>query len=101
MLIHIGNNISLLKTNIIAIFDKKTIDNCEYSKEFIKNIINNGYLINTANKEIKSYILVNKVGKERNQHVYKIYTSSISSISLLNRKDKSNNRLEEIKCPMI
>lgn len=83
MLLHLGGNISILKEEIIAIFDYETINN-DVSKEFLdiarteKKIIE----INSAEKNKSIVILKDK-----------IYISPISSLTLQKRTEEifSNN----------
>ncbi len=78
MIIHIGENISLFKEDIISIFDVDSIN-----KSDINKILLNKKSVNKINDEIKSYILVNnnKEGKTD------LYVSSISSESLMKRSN--------------
>lgn len=100
MIMHIGNNISLYKNEIIGIFDYKIIENCQETKKNIKSLKHENFSNNKIEDETKSYILVsNKNSRSRNIK-YQVYTSSISAKSLFRRKNNCNNRLEECKCPM-
>lgn len=78
MIIHIGENISLFKEDIISIFDVDSIN-----KSDINKILLNKKSVNKISDEIKSYILVNnnKEGKTD------LYVSSISSESLMKRSN--------------
>lgn len=79
MIIHIGDNISLLEEDILLILDRKTVELSRDNKLFIQNLIDNNLLRNDMNSEIKSYIIV----QEKDN--LKLYVSNISSTSLLNR----------------
>ena len=92
MFIHIGDNISLLKKDIILILDKKTIVKSKTSRLFIQNLIENGGLINQDSESVKTYILAkdkSKRSRRRDKEDFKLYTSNISSRSLLSREKTS------------
>ena len=79
MFLHIGENISVFKDDIVAILDKKTIDESKETKKNLESMSKMNVLSNEDN--IKTYIIALDNNKE-----YSLYTSSISSITLLNRK---------------
>lgn len=79
MFLHIGENISVYKDDIVAILDKKTIDESKETKKNLESMSRMNVLSNEDN--IKTYIIALDNNKE-----YSLYTSSISSITLLNRK---------------
>lgn len=87
MNIHIGENISLLEKDIIAILDINSALASEDTRVFIDDLIKNDCLINGLEKNIKSYIIAsnNDVINRNNIKRYKLYASSISSTSLLKR----------------
>lgn len=80
MILHIGNNISILKTEILAILDNKTVEKSDYNKELVKKLIEDGRLKEKIGEDIKSYIITSKKGR------LNLYISNISSNTLLNRK---------------
>jgi len=79
MIIHIGDNISLLEKDILLILDKKSVELSKVNRNLINNLIDNGMLINSIDSDIKSYIIVQE------KESCKLYVSNISSTSLLNR----------------
>ena len=81
VIIHIGENNYVLKEDIIAILDKKSMDSTKISRNFISNIIKNNCLIGKLDSYVKSYVLVESENKTI------IYTSNISSKVLANRKN--------------
>ena len=88
MFIHIGDNISLLKKDIILILDKKTLLKSKDSRLFIQNLIHNGSLKNIDDDSVKTYIIAldkSKRTRRRGKSDFKLYTSNISSRSLFNR----------------
>lgn len=84
MILHIGNNISILKNNILAILDYKIVETSEINKKFINELIEDGKLINKS-KDIKSYI-ISIDDKKKSKRNLKLYTSNISSNTLFNRR---------------
>lgn len=84
MILHIGNNISILKNNILAILDYKIVETSEINKKFINRLIEDGKLINKS-KDIKSYI-ISIDDKKKSKRDLKLYTSNISSNTLFNRR---------------
>lgn len=91
MFLHIGKNITILEKDIIAIIDKKTIEESEDTKGFIQNIIDYGYLynnnVNNVNN-VKTYIITHN-GTET-----KLYTSNISATTLSKRNKDIKRELE-------
>lgn len=80
MFLHIGENTSVHKDDIIAILDKKTIDKSKETRLFIDGMTRKN---KPANEDhIKTYIIAADSGEKE----YGLYTSSISSITLLNRR---------------
>ena len=92
MFIHIGDNISILKKDIILILDKSTIRKSKTSKTFIQSLIKDGSLVNLDDDNVKTYIIAlekNKRTRRKDKSKIKLYTSNISSRSLFNR-EKTN-----------
>ena len=92
MFIHIGDNISLLKEDIILILDKTTLLKSKDSRLFIQKLIQKGSLGNIEDESVKTYIIAldkSKRTRRRSKSEFKLYTSNISSRSLLNR-EKTN-----------
>ena len=81
MIIHIGNNNYIYEKDIIAILDKKAADSTKKTRDFISKLIDDNCLIGDIDGKTKSYIIT--AGNKRNTI---IYTSDISSKTLLNRK---------------
>ena len=80
MILHIGNNISILKKDILIVLDHNTVESSDYNKIFIKKLIDDGRLKEKIGVDIKSYIITFKMGS------LNLYISNISSNTLLNRK---------------
>lgn len=81
MFLHIGENVTILGQDIIAIIDKKTIESSVNTKKFIDKMIKDGCLCNNIDN-VKSYVLTSskKTIKE-----YGLYMSNISSSTLSKR----------------
>jgi hypothetical protein len=92
MILHIGDNKYILQEEIIIILDRKSADGSKKTREFINKLIEDNCLIGELNSYTKSYIFVNINNKTM------IYTSKISSKTLLNRGSyKELFRMEAIK----
>ncbi|NLI66176.1 MAG: DUF370 domain-containing protein [Tissierellia bacterium] len=88
MIIHIGDNIALLESDIVAILDIDTVLESEDNYNLIQNLIKKDCLVNYTNDNIKSYIITSDTSKGNYKgrlNSYKLYTSNISSTSLLKR----------------
>lgn len=90
MIIHIGENISLLEKDIVAILDIDSVLQSKDSKFFIDNLIKNNSLVNKIEKNVKSYIITSKnIGNGSKIEDYNLYTSNISSKTLLERINRN------------
>lgn len=83
IIIHIGNGISVMESDIIMILDKKSLSLSQENMDFINTLIDNKKVLNEIEDEIKSYILVKDVRSKT--RVLKLYVSNISSMSLMKR----------------
>ncbi len=87
MFLHIGDNISIFKKEIVAILDKRTVEESVDTKAYIENLIKNDCLKNPSDKDINTYIITcTKNIDRKNTFEYSLYTSSISSNALSKRK---------------
>lgn len=80
MILHIGNNIVILKKDILAILNRETMEESEDNKNLISKLIQDKKLKNKIDGEIKSYIILSK------DRELELYLSNISSNTLLKRK---------------
>lgn len=80
MILHIGNNISILKNDILTILNRETMEESDSNKNLIDKLIQNGKLKNQIQEDAKSYIISLKDGE------MSLYISNISSNTLLKRK---------------
>ena len=88
MIIHIGDNISLLEKDIVAILDIDSVIESKDNKELIENFIKENCLVNYTNNNIKTYIISSDSNNKKNRNSinqYKLYASSISSTTLIKR----------------
>ena len=90
MFLHIGDNISILKKEIVAILDKRTVEKSADTKAYIEKLIKKDCLINPSDKNISTYIITctKKIDRKNRKDTfeYSLYTSSISSNALSKRK---------------
>ena len=95
MFLHIGGNITILEKDIVAMIDKESASSSKITKEFIDNMIDNGLLHGGNVNNIKTYIITCvKKSHKKDIRKYGLYTSSISSTTLLKRNNNMENRLE-------
>lgn len=85
MILHIGNNMTILKNNILVILDYKMVEESDSNRALVKRLIEDGKLVNKIDEDTKSFILTIE-DKNKTQKELKLYTSNISSKTLLNRK---------------
>ena len=88
MFLHIGGDVVIPTSSIIAIFDMDTTTISKDSKEFIKIAEEEGFIL-TIMEELPKSFIITEINKKS-----KIYLSPISSVTLLKRteylKDISN-----------
>ncbi len=84
MYIHIGGDISLLKKNIIAIFDMDNSTTSGWSRQFLQAAEINGSVI-TVSDELPRTFIVAQAGRKKE---YSVYISPISSATLLKRAEE-------------
>lgn len=98
MFLHIGENVYILKDEIVAILNKDTFDNSKESSIFIEKLIENGYLKNKKLNGVKTYIITSKNRRTRKskriKKEYNIYLSNISSTTLLKRSRNTETEME-------
>ena len=79
MIIHIGDGNYIFQKSIVAILDKRAAEGVKRTREFISKLMEEGCLIGSLDKDVKSYIVVSEDNKTM------LYTSNISSKALSNR----------------
>ena len=84
MYLHIGNDVMVVVSDIISIFDFETTTLSEITREFLTISEEEEFIINVSKEDLpKSFIITEIKGKSR------IYISPISSVTL-------NKRFEEL-----
>lgn len=98
MFLHIGENITIFKEDIVTIIDRKTLEDSKSTRQFIENMIEDGYLCNDPMEDAKTYILTcarKKNGRnKRTDKGYGLYVSNISSMTLFRRSKSRESGLE-------
>ncbi|NLX62245.1 MAG: DUF370 domain-containing protein [Tissierellia bacterium] len=85
MYVHIGNNIYVLKKDIVGIFNVKSL-NLNEKNNYFKDLTKLGNIKNTINDNVKSYIITCKSKKKgTSKNTCNIYCSNISSNTIVNR----------------
>lgn len=84
MYIHIGGDISLLKKNIIAIFDMDNTTVSKWTRQFLQYAESDGDVINVSDELPRTFIVADH-GKNKK---FKIYISPISVATLLKRAEE-------------
>ncbi|MBE7030188.1 MAG: DUF370 domain-containing protein [Ruminococcaceae bacterium] len=88
MYLHIGGETTVSVKNIIAIMDMETSTTAKSTREFLKVVEEEGFVMNVSDDLPKSYVICEENGRSR------VYISPISSATLLKRADlKSLNNL--------
>ena len=85
MFLHIGGDVVIPTSSIIAIFDMDTTTISKDSKDFIKIAEEEGF-ISTIMDELPKSFIITEVNKKS-----KIYLSPISSVTLLKRTEYVND----------
>ncbi|MTI49783.1 extracellular matrix regulator RemB [Sporosalibacterium faouarense] len=95
MFLHLGKDFVIPIMDIIAIVDAKTAFKSNDTKEFFKIAKEEGFIYNIVEKGIKSYIITEKVEKDKANgadiRTSIIYSSNISSTTLAKRAGFINN----------
>lgn len=95
MFLHLGKNFVVPIKDIIAIIDAETALKSQDTKDFFEIANEEGFIYNIVNEGIKSYIITEKVEKDKiyGSSIRKsiIYTSNISSTTLSKRAEFNKN----------
>ena len=79
MFLHIGNDVVVRKTDIIAVFDMDNTTISKQSRDFLQKAQKNGNVIDICDDLPKSYVVTNYDGEN------KVYISSVSSQTIYKR----------------
>lgn len=97
MFLHLGKDYVIPLKEVIAIIDAKSGLKSKISKEFFKTAGEEGFINSIVDEDIKSYIITERVEKDKQtgQKIRNsiIYSSNISSNTLLKRCDFLYNSL--------
>ena len=89
MFIHLGKDLVIPLRDVIAIIDAESALKSDYTKEFFRVAEEEGFIYSIVDKEVKSYIVTERVlktkGKRSATRQSIIYTSNISSSTLYKR----------------
>lgn len=89
MFIHLGKDLVIPLKDVIAIVDAESALKSDDTKEFFRVAEEEGFIHRIADKEIKSYIVTERVLKTKGKRIATrqsiIYTSNISSSTLYKR----------------
>jgi len=84
MYIHIGGDVSLLKKNIIAIFDMDNTTVSKWSRQFLQFSDDAGEVINVSDELPRSFVIADNGFKTKSV----VYLSPISASTLLRRSQE-------------
>lgn len=94
MFLHIGKDIVIPTKDIIAIVDVESMEESEANREFFSIALEEGFMVETPENP-KSYIITEKTDckkdLKRGKTKTEIYSSSISSSTLLKRANFIDN----------
>ena len=91
MFLHIGGNVVVPMSSVIAIFDMDTATTSKDSKEFIRIAEEEGF-ISTIAEDLPKTFVITEINKKS-----KIYLTPISSITLLRRLEGMKNISRKIR----
>jgi len=87
--LHLGKNLVIPIKEVIAIIDAELAEKSEDTKNFLKVAREEGFIYDLAEKGIKSYIITEKIERDKanSSEIRKsvIYSSNISATTLLKR----------------
>jgi len=82
MYLHLGNDIVVRKTEVLAVFDLDNSSQSRLTRAFLARAQQRGEVINAAGEELpKSFVLCEAAGRRR------IYLSQLNSSTLLKRSE--------------
>ncbi|HZK57611.1 MAG TPA: DUF370 domain-containing protein [Clostridia bacterium] len=84
MFLHLGKNVVVCKSDIVAILDIKSTLSSKVSREFLEMCEEEGFADKVINDKLRSLVIVGTV-KNRTVYKIKIYYSPISALTLQKR----------------
>ncbi len=89
MFLHIGGDDYVFKDDIVAILDRDTVKASKDTSALIEKMVEKGLLKNGEVDDVKTYIITCKRGRNnRGEKQYYLYTSNISTSTLLRRNNR-------------
>ncbi len=85
MYIHIGGDVSLLKKNIIAIFDMDNTTTSKWTRQFLQLAEDDGAVINVSDEIPRTFVIADNGYNTE----FVVYLSPVSSATLLKRADET------------
>ncbi len=85
MYIHIGGDVSLLKKNIIAIFDMDNTTVSKWTRQYLQYAEDKGEVINVSEEIPRTFIIT-----EEKSNIKKVYLSPVSAATLLKRAEEES-----------
>lgn len=85
MILHLGNDVSVLKRDIIAILDIENSSTSKITKEYLANAGKSGWVVTCSYDMPKSFVIA--LDKNFSE---KLYISSISASTLIKRFSGKN-----------
>lgn len=85
MILHLGNDVSVLKRDIIAILDIENSSTSKITKEYLANAGKSGWVVTCSYDMPKSFVIA--LDKNFSE---KLYISSISASTLIKRFSNQN-----------
>lgn len=85
MILHLGNDVSVLKRDIIAILDIENSSTSKITKEYLANAGKSGWVVTCSYDMPKSFVIA--LDKNFSE---KLYISSISASTLIKRFSDQN-----------
>ena len=85
MYIHIGGDVSLLKKNIIAIFDMDNTTVSKWTRQYLQYAEDKGEVINVSDEIPRTFIIT-----EEKSNIKKVYLSPVSAATLLKRAEEES-----------
>ena len=92
MYLHLGQEITVTKEDIVGIFDLDTTTVSKHTRNYLKKAEEEGKIVNVSEELPKSFILCNKAKKGKLDRI--IYLSQISTATLLKRSSEIKTLLK-------
>ncbi len=95
MFLHLGKKIVIPVKDIIAVIDAESSFNSKDTRDFINIAEEEGFIYKIVDDNIKSYIITEKVERDKEGHDIRksiIYCSNISSTTLCKRTSYLTNK---------